>query len=134
MKNINIGKIGDINQINGVEIYAFEKEICGKVKIYNFDFLYDLQKEVFDILPDGYDLNFENCVVGLGLFVNNNYRKQGIGTKLLHESFIESKKYNVKYWLGYRKIENQISKKIFDKLGAKVISTNKNIEVVLVNL
>ena len=47
---INIGRSGDINNIDGLELYFYNDEKMASIKLYNFDFLPYLQKEIYNIL------------------------------------------------------------------------------------
>ena len=53
MKNYYIGKTGNINDIDGLEIYLSDDSVVvATIKMYNFDFLPYLQTQIYDILPD----------------------------------------------------------------------------------
>jgi len=130
MKNYSIGKTGNINDIDGLEIYLFDDStVVATIKLHNFDFLPYLQTQIYDILPDETDLNNSNCILCFGLFINENYRKQGLGKKMLELSFEECKNYNIINWLGYRNNDNKISEKMFNNLNLETIVKNENIEV-----
>lgn len=130
MKNYYIGKTGNINDIDGLEIYLSDDSVVvATIKMYNFDFLPYLQTQIYDILPDETDLNHSNCILGLSLFINENYRKQGLGKKMLELSFEECKNYNINNWLGYRYNKNKITEKMFNNLNLETIVKNENIEV-----
>ena len=130
MKNYYIGKRGNINDIDGLEIYLFDDStVVATIKLHNFDFLPYLQKEIYDILPDETNFNYSDCILGLSLFINENYRKQGLGTKMLELSFEECKNYNIINWLGYRYNDNKITEKMFNNLNLETIVKNENIEV-----
>jgi len=130
MKNYSIGKTGNINDIDGLEIYLFDDStVVATIKLHNFDFLPYLQTQIYDILPDETDLNNSNCILGFGLFINENYRKQGLGKKMLELSFEECKNYNIINWLGYRSNDNKITEKMFNNLNLETIVKNENIEV-----
>ena len=94
------------------------------IKLYNFDFLPYLQKEIYNILPDETNFNYSDCILGLSLFINENYRKQGLGTKMLELSFEECKKYNINKWVGYRYNDNKITEKMFNNLNLETIVKN----------
>ena len=126
---INIGRSGDINNIDGLELYFYNDEKMASIKLYNFDFLPYLQKEIYNILPDETNFNYSDCILGLSLFINENYRKQGLGTKMLELSFEECKKYNINKWVGYRYNDNKLTEKMFNNLNLETIVKNENIEV-----
>lgn len=121
-----VGKTGDINQKDGLKIYFFnDSEVIATIKLYNFDYLEILQNEIYEILPDEPVLNFTNTVVSLGLFVNEKYRKNGLGGQLLNLSVEETKKMGLKYWIGYRYKNNNLSKTILDSLNSETIENEK---------
>ena len=121
-----VGKTGDINQKDGLKIYFFnDSEVIATIKLYNFDYLEILQSEIYEILPDEPFLNFTNTVVSLGLFVNEKYRKNGLGGQLLNLSVEETKKMGLKYWIGYRYKNNNLSKTILESLNSQTIENEK---------
>lgn len=121
-----VGKTGDINQKDGLKIYFFnDSEVIAEIKLYNFDYLEILQSEIYEILPDEPFLNFTNTVVSLGLFVNEKYRKNGLGGQLLNLSVEETKKMGLKYWIGYRYKNNNLSKTILESLNSQTIENEK---------
>jgi GNAT superfamily N-acetyltransferase len=134
MENYNIGRSGNINDINGLEIYFYNTKKISTIKLYNFDHLEYLQKNIYDILSDNIDLNSQNCIISFGLYVDENFRKLGLSSKIMELAFEECRKHNVTYWLGYRYNNNLISKQIFEKLGMKIIANDEKIEVVVKKL
>lgn len=132
METFNVGKVGNINDIDGVEIYLYNSNHkLSSIKLFNFDYLQQKQYQILNILPDDCKLNYSNCIIGLSLFVEPEYRNKGIGKKMLQLSFDECIKYKINNWIGYRYNENEISKKLFSSLNVKKLVSDQNIEVFL---
>ena len=71
-----IGKTGNVNFTDGYEIYLYNNEKLASIKLYNFDLLSTVQKDLFELLPDEPVLNSQNCLVALSLEVNQKYRNK----------------------------------------------------------
>ena len=124
--NYNVGIGGDINTKEGLTIYLYDKEKIGHIKLYNFDFLEIIHNEIYKNLPEDLILNCNNTTICLDLFINENFRKKGIGKKLLELSLSESKKFNVDYWVGCRDKNNYLSKNIIESIKPeKIIESEK---------
>jgi hypothetical protein len=129
-----IGKTGNVNFTDGYEIYLYNNEKLASIKLYNFDLLSTVQKDLFELLPDEPVLNSQNCLVALSLEVNQKYRNKKYGTSLTNIAFEECTKLGVSYFLGYRYVDNDFSKVFWDKLGVKELISNNKISIILKKL
>lgn len=124
------------------EIKQFGSPILNTKK--TIDFVYDLLQYQYekgnvcyaayvpsDMFPIGYSLVFENLSVdlefrifhGLGLFVEPEYRKQNIGTKLIEYTLEDLKQKGVKRFVASF-TERESSSKIIKEFGFELISGN----------
>lgn len=129
-----VGKSGDINTKEGKEFYLFNEEKIATFKLYNFDLLELLHRDMYNLLPDKPTLNYENCLLALGLEVNEKYRNKNYGKILSNLVFEECIKLNVEYFLGYRDVNNAVSKIFWDKLDVKEIINDGKISIILKKL
>lgn len=129
MKNYYIGKTGNINDIEGLEIYIHNEQKIASIKLYNFEYIDVLHNEVYNILPDDINFNYNNCLLFFNLYVNEKYRKNGYGTKVINLALEECKNLNVEYFLGHRNYGNEESDIFWNKMNFTKLINNENIEV-----
>jgi len=123
--NVSIG--GDIDTIEGLKIYLYNKEKIGSVSIYGFDFLPYLKERIYNIIPETYGFNYQNCLLFFNLEVNEKYRRQGYGSILMNEVERYSKKLKINHILGHRDLEN--AEIFWSKLNYQIIGSDDKIEV-----
>lgn len=64
METFNFGKVGNINDIDGVEIYLYNSNSkLSSIKLFNFDYLQQKQYQILNILLDDCKLNYSNCII-----------------------------------------------------------------------
>jgi len=123
-----IGKIGNINKKEGLEIYVFSEETkVGYIILNNFELSLEIHNENLKILEsvDNPIFTYNNSIFLRNFNVLENYRGKGYGKFLFNYVIEESKKYKVDYLFLICKIENTIAKNLYEKFGfIKYASSN----------
>ena len=63
------------------------------------------------------------------IYIEEEYRSKGIGTKLIKTFINQIKKQNIKYVFIENFVENEVAKRLYSKLGFNIFKENRKLEL-----
>jgi ribosomal protein S18 acetylase RimI-like enzyme len=122
-----IGKVGNINNIDGLQIYLFDNTKIGELYLINFELSLDVHKKNYTLLQSIDDpfLNNNNSLFLYSLKIEKDFRGLGHSKTLIEESIKELFKYNLEYLFLICKTNNKIAQNLYSKYGFVKYITDK---------
>jgi GNAT superfamily N-acetyltransferase len=127
-----IGKIGNINKQEGLELYIFSnEEKIGSLLLFNFELSLEVHNTNYNILESVEHpiLNNQNSIFLMSFKIEEPYRKQGFGKKLLNQAISETIKFGVDYLFLICKRDNYTAKKLYKNFGFEIYAKNETDEL-----
>jgi ribosomal protein S18 acetylase RimI-like enzyme len=114
-----IGRVGNINNIDGLQIYLFDNAKIGEIYLINFELSLEVHKKNYTLLQsiDNPFLNNNNSLFLYGLKIKEEFRGLGHSKTLIEESIKELIKYKLEYSFLICKTDNKISQNLYFKYG-----------------
>lgn len=129
---MNFGMSGNINEYGGIHLYCFDDEKIGSLCMNSFDDSLQLNSDVSNILENSNSpLNSINSIFVSEFYVNDKFRNQGYGTRLLTEVVRFLKEINIDYFFLTCQLSNYKAKNLYDKFGFEEIGRNDEVFLLL---
>ena len=137
VKDYEIVTYGDINSSNGMKvcIKSIDGKDIGKTTIIDFENGLSLSPNLTKFMETKNDMfNQDNCVYQHSLNIDQPYQRQGWGEKLKHECHNIIKDHGYQYATNIVKHDNIGSQKLMNKLGYKKHQSNKERDMLYLEL
>lgn len=137
IKDYEIVTYGDINSPYGMKvcIKSIDGKEIGETKIIDFENGLSLSPNLTNFIETNNDLfNQDNCVYQHGLNIDQPYQRQGWGEKLKHECHNIVRDLGYKYATNIVRHDNIGSQKLMNKLGYKKHQSNKERDLLYLEL
>jgi len=137
IKDYEIVTYGDINSPYGMKvcIKSIDGNHIGETKIIDFENGLSLSPNLTNFIETNNDLfNQDNCVYQHGLNIDQPYQRQGWGEKLKHECHNIVRDLGYKYATNIVRHDNIGSQKLMNKLGYKKHQSNKERDLLYLEL
>ena len=137
IKDYEIVTYGDINSPYGMKvcIKSIDGKEIGETKIIDFENGLSLSPNLTNFIETNNDLfNQDNCVYQHSLNIDQPYQRQGWGEKLKHECHNMVRDLGYKYATNIVRHDNIGSQKLMNKLGYKKHQSNKESELLYLEL
>ena len=114
-----IGRVGNINSFEGLEIYLYDKIKMGKLNLINFELSLEVHRKNLSLLSNMDELLFNNnnSLFLYSFEIDGGFRGNGFGKLLIEESIKELIKYNLKYLFLTCKTDNPIAQNLYSRYG-----------------
>lgn len=114
-----IGRVGNINNIDGLQIYLFDNAKIGEIYLINFELSLDVHKKNYTLLQsiENPFLNNNNSLFLYSLKIEGDFRGLGHSKTLIEESIRELIKYKLEYLFLICKTNNKIAQNLYSKYG-----------------
>ena len=137
IKDYEIVTYGDINSPYGMKvcIKSIDGKEIGETKIIDFENGLSLSPNLTNFIETNNDLfNQDNCVYQHSLNIDQPYQRQGWGEKLKHECHNMVRDLGYKYATNIVRHDNIGSQKLMNKLGYKKHQSNKESDLLYLEL